>query len=175
MRDTERSRDKSRGRSRLPVGSPVRLCPRTPGSWHEQKADTQPLSYPGAPMQLEFDQESFQEFTLKIYRHMKICTKIHMHKVTQCNIVIAKYWKNPPIKPRIVVESVVESTVCTFSGMLCSCQESKEETHEVIESGFQEWIVKWKIIVQDLECATFCVGKKIIGTSCICLFLQRKQ
>ena len=44
MRDTWReARDVGRGRSRLPV-----LDPRTPGSPREPKADTPPLSHPGA-------------------------------------------------------------------------------------------------------------------------------
>ena len=49
-RHRERGRDISRGRSRLPVGSSMwGLDPRTPGSCPELKADTQPLSHPGAP------------------------------------------------------------------------------------------------------------------------------
>ena len=54
MRDTERSRDPSRGRSRLPAGSRTGrgrgLDPRTPGSRPEPKADTQSLSHPGVPI-----------------------------------------------------------------------------------------------------------------------------
>ena len=47
--ETERDRDIGRGRSRLPVGKPdAGLDPRTPGSQPEPKADTQPLSHPGA-------------------------------------------------------------------------------------------------------------------------------
>ncbi|XP_077702227.1 PCNA-interacting partner isoform X3 [Canis aureus] len=46
MRDTERGRDTSRGRSRLPHGEPdVGLDPRTPGSRPEPKAEAQPLSH----------------------------------------------------------------------------------------------------------------------------------
>ena len=48
MRDTERGRDTSRGRSRLPAGKPhAGLDPTTPGSRPEPKADAQPLSHPG--------------------------------------------------------------------------------------------------------------------------------
>ena len=51
MRDTERGRDKGRGRSRLPHGgADAGLDPMTPGSCPEAKADAQPLSHPGAPM-----------------------------------------------------------------------------------------------------------------------------
>ena len=51
MRDTERGRDRGRGRSRLPAGSPhdAGLDPRTPGSHPGWKADAQPLSHPGIP------------------------------------------------------------------------------------------------------------------------------
>ncbi|XP_048950121.1 PCNA-interacting partner isoform X3 [Canis lupus dingo] len=46
MRDTERGRDTSRGRSRLPHGeADVGLDPRTPGSRPEPKAEAQPLSH----------------------------------------------------------------------------------------------------------------------------------
>ena len=48
-RHTERSRDTSRGRSRLPVGSPTGEL-RTPGSQPEPLADAQPLSHPGVPL-----------------------------------------------------------------------------------------------------------------------------
>ena len=47
MRDTERGRDIGRGRNRLPDAG---LDPRTPGSRLEPKADAQPLSHPGAPL-----------------------------------------------------------------------------------------------------------------------------
>ena len=48
MRDTKRSRDIGRGRSRLPTGSPTRnSIPGTLGSQPEPKAADQPLSYPG--------------------------------------------------------------------------------------------------------------------------------
>ena len=43
----DRGRDIDRGRSRLPAGSPMRDS--IPGSQPEPKADTQPLSHPGAP------------------------------------------------------------------------------------------------------------------------------
>ena len=49
----ERHREKQRRRQRekqAPCGEPdVGLDPRTPGSGPEPKADTQPLSHPGAP------------------------------------------------------------------------------------------------------------------------------
>ena len=45
------SRDTGRGRSRLPVWSLVQdSIPGIPGSQRELKADTQPLSHPGAPL-----------------------------------------------------------------------------------------------------------------------------
>ena len=51
MRDTERGRDTGRGRSRLPVWSPMwDLIPRPQlGSRPEPKADAQLLSHPGVP------------------------------------------------------------------------------------------------------------------------------
>ena len=50
MRDTQRDRDTGRGRTRLPVGTPVQeLDPRTPGSRPKLKADAQPLSHTGVP------------------------------------------------------------------------------------------------------------------------------
>ena len=50
MRDTQRGRDIGRGRSRLPVGSPMwDSIPGTLGSQPEPKANAQPLSHPGAP------------------------------------------------------------------------------------------------------------------------------
>ena len=49
MRDIERGRDTGRGRRRLLAGSPMwGLNTRTPGLQPELKADTQPLSHPGA-------------------------------------------------------------------------------------------------------------------------------
>ena len=50
MRDTERGRDISRGRSRLLAeqGADVGLDPVTLGSCPELKADAQPPSHPGA-------------------------------------------------------------------------------------------------------------------------------
>ena len=48
MRDTQREADTGRGRRRLPVGNQMRDW--TPGSRPEPKADTQPLSHPGAPV-----------------------------------------------------------------------------------------------------------------------------
>ena len=49
MRDTERGRDTGRGRSRVPVGSPMWTKSPDPGSHPELKADAQPLSYTGVP------------------------------------------------------------------------------------------------------------------------------
>ena len=50
MRDTDGGRDIGRGRSMLPVGSPMGVLePRTLGSLPELKADAQPLSHPGDP------------------------------------------------------------------------------------------------------------------------------
>ena len=50
MRDTdrERGRDIGRERSRFPDAG---LSPRTPGSPPEPKADAQPLSHPGTPIE----------------------------------------------------------------------------------------------------------------------------
>ena len=53
-RHTERSRDIGRGRSRLCWEPDWGLDPRTLGSGPEPKADTQPLSHPGAPAILNF-------------------------------------------------------------------------------------------------------------------------
>ena len=50
MRDRERGRDTGRGRSRLPKGS--QMWNSVPGLWDHalsMKADTKPLSHPGAP------------------------------------------------------------------------------------------------------------------------------
>ena len=53
MRDTQRERERQRHRQRekqAPCREPdAGLDPRTPGSCPEPKADTQPLSHPGAP------------------------------------------------------------------------------------------------------------------------------
>ena len=58
-RQTERGRDTGRGRSRLPVVEPdVGLGPRTWKSCPEPKADTQPLSQPGAPISSFFKNEN---------------------------------------------------------------------------------------------------------------------
>ena len=51
MKDTERERDISRGRSRLHAGSPM-WDPGTPVSRPEPKADAQLLSHPGVPILL---------------------------------------------------------------------------------------------------------------------------
>ena len=49
MRDTQRGRDIGRGRSKIQAGEPdAGLDLRTLGSQPEPKADTQPLSHPGA-------------------------------------------------------------------------------------------------------------------------------
>ena len=49
MKDTQKSRNTGRGRSRLPMGEPnAGLDPRTPGSRPELKPDAQPVSHPGA-------------------------------------------------------------------------------------------------------------------------------
>ena len=48
MRDTERGRDKGRGRSRLPVGSLMLNLMPGPGD-HDLAEGTQLLSHPGAP------------------------------------------------------------------------------------------------------------------------------
>ena len=45
MRDTEREAETGRGRSRLPVGSPMQDS--IPASQPEPKADALPLSHPG--------------------------------------------------------------------------------------------------------------------------------
>ena len=56
MRDTEKETKTGRERSRHPVGKPdAGLNPRTPGSWHEPKADAQPLSHPGASVFICFN------------------------------------------------------------------------------------------------------------------------
>ena len=49
MRDTKRSRDVGRGRSRLHAGSLIWDSIPDPGSRPEPKADTQLLSHPGVP------------------------------------------------------------------------------------------------------------------------------
>ena len=57
MRDPERERERERQRHRqrvkqAPCREPdVELDPRTPGSHPELKADVQPLSHPGVPIQ----------------------------------------------------------------------------------------------------------------------------
>ena len=52
MRDTERETDTGRGRSRLPVGSPMQDW--IPGpqdhDLSQSQTDAQPLSHPGAPI-----------------------------------------------------------------------------------------------------------------------------
>ena len=54
MRDTERGRDIGRG-IQAPCREPDgKLGPKTPGSPPEPKADTQPLSHPGALENLNF-------------------------------------------------------------------------------------------------------------------------
>ena len=53
MRDTERDRDTGRGRSRLPVESPMwDSIPGPQGSLCEPKVDAQPLSHPDASHRL---------------------------------------------------------------------------------------------------------------------------
>ena len=51
MRDTERERQRHKKREKeAPCREPdARLCPGTPGSCPEPKADAQPLSHPGGP------------------------------------------------------------------------------------------------------------------------------
>ena len=51
MKDTQRERQRHRQKEKqAPCREPdVELDPRTPRSQHELKADTQPLSHPGAP------------------------------------------------------------------------------------------------------------------------------
>ena len=58
MRDTEKERQRHRGRSRLPIGSPMQdSIPGFPGSCPEPKADAQSLSHPGVPSEAIFKAE----------------------------------------------------------------------------------------------------------------------
>ena len=68
-RHTERCRDRWREKQ-APCGEPnVGLNPRTPGSRPEPKADTQPLSHPGAPYgKLSYAKTKFRLIHLKSAR-----------------------------------------------------------------------------------------------------------
>ena len=82
MRDTTRERQRHRQREKqAPCGKPnVGLDPRTPGSRPELKADTQPLSNPGAPLleiMLDFclvhlEAQSCNPFTVLDIARMKL-------------------------------------------------------------------------------------------------------
>ena len=71
MRHTERQRHRQKEKQALCGEPDAGLSPRTPRSQPESKADTQPLSHPGAP-KLELFFMSCIESDLPRHKHMEI-------------------------------------------------------------------------------------------------------
>ena len=69
----QRERQRHRQREKqAPLGEPdAGLNPRTPGSCPEPKADTQPLSHPGAPQLLSFNVSQL-EMVLLLWEFMEM-------------------------------------------------------------------------------------------------------